>query len=342
MFFDKVSLRLGESHPWRALCSSLLLGLLHFPAISQTTALPTGQATINYPTRPVMVIVTMAPGGTTDIVGRLVAQKLQESLGGSFVVENRAGAGGNIGATTAARAAPDGHTLMVQLSSTQVINPALYKATGFDPIRDFAPISTLVKVPYALTVPPRSDVRTVRDLLARAQGGRLQYGSAGNGTPNHLLGELLASTAGVRFEHIPYKGAAAATQATAAGEVAFSFGALPTVMGQIKGGQVRAVAVTSTETLAVLPDVPTLSQTVTGFSGDAWVGLFAPAGTPPAIVERLNAEVRTMMRSPEFRDRLLSMGATPFTQSPAEFLALIRAELPLWAEVVRRSGASID
>lgn len=295
-----------------------------------------------YPTRPVTVIVTMAPGGTTDIVGRLVAQKLQESLGGSFVVENRAGAGGNIGAAAVAKAAPDGHTLMVQLSSTQVINPALYKATGFDPIRDFVPITPLVKVPYALIVNPRSELRTLKDLLSKARDGRMQYASAGNGTPNHLLVEMLASITGTRFEHIPYKGAAAATQAVAANEVPFAVSALPTVMGQVKGGQVRALAVSSTEVLAVMPEVPPIAQTVSGFSGDAWVGLFAPAATPASIINRLNEEVKRLMQSTEFRERLLAMGAQPYTLTPAEFLNLIRSELPMWAEVVKRSGASIE
>ena len=342
MCFDKTLMRSFGRPTWAVVCSTLLAGLLHATAFSQPLVQPAGQSGLNYPARPVMVVVTMAPGGTTDIVGRLVAQKLQVALGASFVVENRAGAGGNIGAATVAKAAPDGHTLMVQLSSTQVINPALYKSTGFDPIRDFAPITPLVKVPYALIVHPRSELRSARDLLGKSRDGRTQYASAGNGTPNHLLGELMASMAGVRLEHIPYKGAAAATQAVAANEVAFAFGALPTVMGQIKGGQVRALAVTSTESLPILPDVPPLSQTLAGFSGDAWVGLFAPAGTPAAIVERLNGEVRRMMQQPEFRERLQTMGAAPFSLSPSEFSALIKAELPVWADVVKRSGATVD
>lgn len=313
-------------------------------ALLSAALAPAVHAQASYPSRPVTMVVTMAPGGTTDIVGRQVAQKLSEGLGGSFVVENRPGAGGNVGSVAVAKAAPDGHTLMVQLSSTQVINPALYKSTGFDPVKDFTPISPLVKVPYALIVNAKSDIKSVRDLIAQARsaGKPIQYGSAGNGTPNHLLGELLATMAGVKFEHIPYKGAAAATQAVAAGEVPFAFGALPTVMGQVKGGLVRAIGVSSTEPVAVLPDVPPIAQTVPKFSGDAWVGLFAPAGTPAAIVDRLNAEVRRMMATADFRDRLLTSGATPYTLPPAEFLSLIRAELPMWADIVKRSGATVD
>ncbi|MEN9629951.1 MAG: hypothetical protein RJA10_3179 [Pseudomonadota bacterium] len=317
----------------RAVC--LLLALAPTWAWTQAT----------YPARPVTVVVTMAPGGTTDIVGRLIAQKLQERLGGSFVVDNKAGAGGNIGSVAVAKAAADGHTLMVQLSSTQVINPALYKSTGFDPIKDFAPISPLVKVPYALIVHPKSDVQSVAALLAKAKAAGdkpMQFGSAGSGTPNHLLGELLATKAGLALAHIPYKGAAAATQAVAAGEVPFAFVALPTTMGQIKSGLVKALGVSSTEPLAVLPDVPPIARTVPGFSGDAWVGLLAPAGTPVAIVERLNGEVKQILAQPEVRERLAASGATPYALTSSEFLQLIRSELPLWAEVVKRSGATVD
>lgn len=321
---------------WTLKVTSVLMGLC-------APLVVTAQS--NYPSRPVTVVVTMAPGGTTDIVGRLVAQKLQERMGGSFVVENKAGAGGNIGSVAVSKSAPDGHTLMVQLSSTQVINPALYKSTGFDPIKDFVPISPLVKVPYALIVNPKSDVQSVAALLAKAKAAGdkpMQYASAGSGTPNHLLGELLGTMAGVPFTHIPYKGAAPATQAVAAGEVPFAFVALPTTMGQIKSGLVRAIGVSSTEPLSVLPDVPPIARTVPRFSGDAWVGLFAPAGTPAAIVDRLNNEVRQVMASADVKERLGASGATPFTLSSADFLQLIRTELPLWADVVKRSGATVD
>lgn len=304
-----------------------------------------GSAQATYPSRPVTLVVTMAPGGTTDIVGRLIAQKLQERMGGSFVVENKAGAGGNIGSVVVAKSPPDGHTLMVQLSSTQVINPALYKSTGFDPIKDFVPISPLVKVPYALIVNPKSDVRNVAALIDSAKatvGKPLQFASAGNGTPNHLLGELLGTMAGAPLAHIPYKGAAPATQAVAAGEVPFAFVALPTTMGQIKSGLVRAIGVSSTEPLAVLPEVPPISRTLPRFSGDAWVGLFAPAGTPSNIVERLNSEVRQILSSADVKERLLASGATPYLLSSVEFLQLIRTELPMWADIVKRSGATVD
>ncbi len=325
---------------------SQILGVRHIVGWIAGLLVPLGVlAQPNYPARPVTVVVTMAPGGTTDIVGRLVAQKLQERMGGSFVVENRPGAGGNIGAAAVAKSAPDGYTLMVQLSSTQVINPALYKSTGFDPIKDFAPISPLVKVPYALIVNPKSDVQSVAALIAKAKASGskpMQYASAGNGTPNHLLSELMATMAGVSFAHIPYKGAAPATQAVAAGEVPFAFVALPTTIGQIKSGLVRAIGVSSSEPLAALPDVPPIARTVQRFSGDAWVGLFAPAGTPSAIVDRLNAEVRQILASAEVRERLGASGATPFVLSSGEFLQLIQTELPIWADVVRRSGATVD
>ncbi len=325
---------------------SQISGVRHIVGWIAGLLVPLGvSAQPNYPVRPVTVVVTMAPGGTTDIVGRLVAQKLQERMGGSFVVENRPGAGGNIGAAAVAKSVPDGHTLMGQLSSTQVINPALYKSTGFDPIKDFVPISPLVKVPYALIVSPKSDVQSVAALIAKAKASGnkpLQYASAGNGTPNHLLSELMATMAGVSFAHIPYKGAAPATQAVAAGEVPFAFVALPTTIGQIKSGLVRAIGVSSSEPLAALPEVPPIARTVQRFSGDAWVGLFAPSGTPSAIVDRLNAEVRHILNSAEVRERLGASGATPFVLSSSEFLQLIQTELPIWADVVRRSGATVD
>jgi tripartite-type tricarboxylate transporter receptor subunit TctC len=297
-----------------------------------------------YPSKPVTLIVTMAPGGTTDIVGRQLAQKLQENLGNGFVVDNKPGAGGNIGSQLVAKTAPDGYTLMVQLSSTQVINPSLYKNTGFDPVKDFAPITPIVNVPYVLVVHPNSPIRTMKDLIGAAKSSPkpMQYSSAGNGTPNHLLVEMLGSMTGVKFEHIPYKGAAIATNAVAAGEVPFTIAAVPTALGQIKGGLVRPLGISSVAPLNAVPDVPPIANTVPGFSGDAWVGLFAPAGTPQPIVDKLNAEVRKIASHPEFKDKLAGQGATTFTTTPAEFATIIKADLAKWSVIVKTSGAAVD
>ncbi|MDB5821623.1 MAG: extra-cytoplasmic solute receptor [Herminiimonas sp.] len=298
--------------------------------------------TTGYPKRPVTIIVTMAPGGSTDIVGRLLAQRLAESFGQPFIVENRPGAGGNIGSQVVARAPHDGYTLMVQLSSTQVINPSLYAKPGFDPIKDFEPITTIVKVPYVLVVPPSSPLHSVKDLLNAAKAKPMQYGSAGNGTPNHLLAEMLATMEGIKLEHVPYKGAAFATTATASGEVPFSFGAVPTVMGQVKGNMVRPIGISSTERSPALPDVPPIADTVPGFSGDAWVGLFAPAGTPKDIIEKIHAEVLKVLRTTDLKEKLTAQGATVSTLTPAQFGALIKDDLVQWAKIVKSSGATVN
>jgi tripartite-type tricarboxylate transporter receptor subunit TctC len=316
--------------------------ILAFALTAGATASAGAADASSYPNKPVTIIVTMAPGGTTDIVGRLLAQRLGESFGQAFVVDNRAGAGGNIGSQAVARAPRDGYTLMVQLSSTQVINPSLYAKPGFDPIKDFEPITTIVNVPYVLVVPPSSPVRSVKDLLSAARAKPMQYGSAGNGTPNHLLAEMLGAMENVKLEHVPYKGAAFATNATAAGEVPFSFGAVPTVLGQVKGNMVRPIGISSTARSPALPDVPPIAETVPGFYGDAWVGLFAPAGTPKDIIEKIHAEVLKVVRTTDLKDKLAAQGATVSTLTPAQFTSLIKDDLVKWAKIVKSSGATVN
>lgn len=305
--------------------------------ISPATAFANG-----YPNRPVTLIVTMAAGGTTDIVARHLAQKLSESLGQTFIVDNKPGAGGNIGSQYVAKAPKDGYTLMVQLSSTQVINPSLYNQVGFDPIKDFDPIATLVKVPYALIVSASSPIKSLSDLITAAKEKPLQYGSAGNGTPNHLIAEMLASMANVKFEHIPYKGAAFATNAVAANEVTFAVGALPSVMGLIKGKMVRPIAITSEQRSSALPDVPPIAETIPGFNGDAWVGLFAPAGTPKEIIQKLQSEIAKIAATPDFRSKLEAQGATIYVTASEQFSSLIKEDLAKWAKIVKTSGAQVN
>ena len=276
------------SHPFlfaltrRSLCAGAALGW----ALSAT---PSALAQAAYPGHPIVMVVPQAADGTNDIVGRVVAQKLAEKLGGSAVVENKPGAGGNIGTQAVARAPKDGYTLLMTISSSQAINPALYKAPGFDPVADFQPISLIGAVPNVLLAHPSFPAKTVPELLAlaKSQPGKLQYASAGNGTLNHLLGEMLNQMAGIELQHVPYKGVAPALNDVLGGQLPLLFGSLPSTLSHIKAGRLRALAVSSPQRSPVLSDVPALAEFVPGYSGTLWIGLFAPAGVSKDIVARL-------------------------------------------------------
>ena len=230
-----------------------------------------------YPTKPVTMLVPQAPGGTNDIVAHLVAAELATRLGQSFVVDNRPGAGGNIGTQAAARANPDGYTLLMTISSSQAINPSLYKKVPFDPIKDFEPIAPIASVPNVLVVNPSFPAKNVAELiaLAKAKPGEYRYASAGNGTLNHLLGEMLNSMAGIKLEHVPYKGVAPALNDVLGNQVPIAFASLPSVLGHLKAGKLRALGISSAKRNPALPEVPTIAETVPGYSGDLWVALFA-------------------------------------------------------------------
>lgn len=316
------------------------------------TALATGAsawAQSAWPSRPIVMIVPQAAGGTNDIVGRVVSQKLGEVLGASVVVENRPGAGGNIGTQLAAKANKDGHTLLMTISSSQAINPALYKAPGFDPVADFQPVSLIGAVPNVLLANPSFPAKTVPELLALAKSkpGTLQYASAGNGTLNHLLGEMLNQMAGIDLQHVPYKGVAPALNDVLGGQLPLMFGSLPSTLAHIKAGRLRALAVSSPQRSPVLPDVPTLAEFVPGYSGTLWIGLFAPAGVPKAVIDRLQDGMRQAMADKELRDKLEAQGvelagtpAKPVT--PEEFAALLKQDIAKWAQIVKASGATIN
>jgi len=292
-----------------------------------------------YPERAVRVIVTFPAGGGTDIVARMVFQKVAERSGATFVIDNRGGAGGTIGTDLAAKAAPDGYTIVV-VSGSHTINPALYKKLPFDSVRDFAPVAMLVTGPGLLVVHPSLPARNVRELitLARSQRGGLLYASAGNGTPPHLAAELFKLMTATQIAHVPYKGNAQAMTDLIAGQIALSFPTIPSALPHVQTGKLRAMGVTSAKRVGALPEIPAIAETVTGYDGSAWYGVLAPAGTPAAIVTRLHTELMTALRTPDLKDKLVSQGLEPASYTPEEFSALIVSELAKWAKVVAAAG----
>ncbi len=302
-----------------------------------------------YPSRPIVMIVPQAAGGTNDIVGRIVSQKLGEVMNASVVVENRPGAGGNIGTQAAARATKDGYTLLMTISSSQAINPALYKNPGFDPVADFKPISLIGAVPNVLLVHPSFPAKSVAELvtLAKSKPGQYQYASAGNGTLNHLLGEMLGSMTGTTLQHVPYKGVAPALNDVLGGQLPILFASLPSSLAHIKAGKLRALAVSGTARSPVLPDIPTIAETVSGYSGTLWIGLFAPVGVPAEALARLQDGMGRALATKDLRDKLelqgVEMAGTPERPvSPEQFATLLNEDIVKWARIVRSSGASVD
>ena len=308
------------------------------------TAFAGSVAAQTYPVRPVRIVVGFPPGGTSDILARTIAARLSDSLGQAVVVENRTGAGGNIGAEAVAKAAPDGYTLLMGTTS-QAISQSLYKKLSYDLEKDFAPITQAVNYSNLLVVHPSIGVTNVAGLLAlaRAKPGVLNYGTAGNGTPPHMTGELFKSYTRVDIQHVPYKGGAPAIVDLVAGQIPMMFDNVPPLLPHVRSGRIRALANTSLARLPVLPDVPTLDESgLKGFDAVGWNGLLAPAGTPREIVARLNAEVVRILRAADVREQLTAQGADIVGNSPDEFAAWIRGEIKKWAGVVRDSGAKLD
>ncbi|HLS55632.1 MAG TPA: tripartite tricarboxylate transporter substrate binding protein [Zeimonas sp.] len=298
-----------------------------------------------WPSKPIRFVVPFPAGGTTDILGRLVAAELNKAWGAQTVVENRGGAGGNIGAEAVARSAPDGHTMLVCTVGTHGINKSLYSRLPFDPVKDFTPVTLLALVPNVIVVHPSVKAGTVKELIAllKANPGRLDYASSGNGTSIHLSAELFKSMTGTFMTHIPYRGSAPAIADLLAGQVQLMFDNLPSAMPQIKAGKLRALAVTSAKRAAALPDVPTVAEAgVPGYEASSWFGLVAPAGTPKEIAEKTQQAIAHAWATPEVREKLLGQGAEPVANTPAEFAKYIDAEIAKWAKVVKASGAKID
>ena len=298
-----------------------------------------------FPSKPIRIVVPFPAGGTTDILARAVAQKLTETMGQTVVVDNRPGAGGNIGAELVAKSPPDGYTLLMGTVGTHAINASLYAKMPYDHVRDFAPVILVAGVPNVLVVNPSVPANNVQELIAyiKANPGKVNFASSGSGTSIHLAGELFKTMAGVSMTHVPYKGSAPAVTDLLGGQVQLMFDNLPSALPQIKAGKLRALAVTSAQRASALPDVPTVAEAgLPGFDATSWFGLLAPAGTPKDVVAKLNAEVAKWLASPEAREKLASQGAIAAGQSPEDFTRHIAAETAKWQKVVKESGAKVD
>ena len=302
-----------------------------------------------WPTRTVRIVVPFAPGGTTDILARALAPELAKAFGQGFIVDNRAGAGGNLGADIVAKSPPDGYTLVMGTVGTQAINPSLYPKMPYDAAKDFAPVTLVAGVPNVLVMNPAkakaAGITDVRSLIAyaRANPGKLNMASSGNGTSIHLAGELFKSMTGTYMVHFPYKGSGPALLDLVGGTMDLMFDNLPSALPHVKAGKLVALAVTSSARSAALPAVPTVAEAgVKGFEATSWFGLLAPAGTPADIVQRIQQESAKALASPALRERLLSQGAIPGGMPPAEFGRFIATETKKWAAVVKSSGAKVD
>jgi len=299
----------------------------------------------SWPAKPIRWIVPFAPGGTTDILARTISDKLTIALGKPVIVENNPGAGGGVGAVQTAKAAPDGYTIMGGTISTHAINASLYKTLPYDPVKDFTPITLIARVPNLLVVNPDVPAKNVKELIAlmKANPSKYTFASSGNGTSQHLSGELFKSMAGVDMQHIPYKGSPAALQDVVSGQVTMTFDNITTAWPLAKAGKLRALAVTTAKRSPIAPDVPTLAEAgLAGYEIGSWQGVFAPAGTPVDIVKRLNAEIVKIINMPDVREKLVNLGAEPVGDTPDEFAALVKSEGAKWAAVVKQSGARVD
>ena len=298
-----------------------------------------------YPVRPVRMIVPFPAGGATDIVGRLVAQKLSEAWRQQVIVDNRGGAGGTIGSDIAAKSAPDGYTILVATSSTHAIAPSLYSKLPYDPVRDFSPVTLLASATILLAVHPSVPARNVRELIAlgKRQPRALSFASSGNGGISHLVGEQFKSMSGIEMLHVPYKGDTPALVDLVSGQVSLMFGTAVSFLPYVKSGRLNALAVTNPKRSAIVPQVPTIAESgLPGFEALQWFGIFAPAGTSKDIIARLNGEIVKILRLPDVRERLTSLGADVVGNTPEQFAAFQKADAAKWAKIVKQSGAKID
>jgi tripartite-type tricarboxylate transporter receptor subunit TctC len=313
--------------------------------IAAAIAAPGGFARAQtFPTRPVRLVVPFAPGGFTDVVARILAQKLSQAMGQQFVVENKPGAGSTIGTDFVAKSAPDGYTL-VMVSSAHVISPWIYKSLPYDPIKSFTAVSKLADSAYVLLVNPKVPARNVQEFiaLAKAQPESIHYASSGNGSAQHLMGGLFVALSGAPLKHVPYRGSAGAAADLIAGVVESSFAGVPNAMAQVPSGRLRALAVTTARRIPQLPDVPTLQEAgVPGYDASVWLGLLAPAGTPPAIIARLNAEVAKALEAPDTRKALYNAGVEADPSSPEAMAQLMEREMARWGKVVKDAGIKLE
>ena len=297
-----------------------------------------------YPNRPVRLIVPFAPGGFTDVVARILGQKMSAALGQQFIVENKPGAGSSIGSDFVAKSAPDGYTLLM-VSSTHVISPWIYKNLPYDPIKSFTVVGKLVDSPYVLLVHPKVPAKNVQEFIAAAKAnpGTLHYASSGNGSAQHLMGGLFVALTGSPLKHVPYRGSSGAATDLVAGVVESSFAGVPNALAQVPQGRLRALAVTTSKRAPQLPDVPTMQEAgVPGYDASVWLALLAPAGTPPEIVQRLNAEIAALMQSPDTRKALLDAGVEPTPSTPQEMSTYMAQELARWGKVVKDANIKLE
>jgi tripartite-type tricarboxylate transporter receptor subunit TctC len=298
----------------------------------------------DYPVRPVKIIVPFPAGGSNDIIARIVAQKLAERSGQTFIVENRGGAGGNIGAEAVASAEADGYTLLLTAPPPLTINASLYKKLPFDPAKAFAPVALVASVPIVLVVNPSVAAKNVGELiaLAKAKPGTLNFGSSGIGSTNHLAGELLKTMAGIDIVHVPYRGAAPAMNDLLAGQIPFMFDNMPAVLPQIQGKAINAIAVAGAKRADALPDVPTVAETVPGFEASSWFGLVAPAKSPAPVLAKLSSELEIILKMPDVKKRLAELGAEPGTVFGPAFGQFMTDETTKWGKIIQASGATVD
>jgi len=299
----------------------------------------------SFPTRPIKFIVPYPPGGASDVTARVLGQKLAEAYGQPVVVENRPGANGNIALAEVAKAAPDGYTIVMGNVGPNAINAGLYKTLPFDPIKSFVPVTLTSTVPIVLLVNPALQAKDAKDLIAyvKANPGKTNFASGGNGSATHLTAELFKNMAGLDIQHVPYKGDAAAMTALMAGEVTMTFATIVAAMPQIRSGRVKVIGIAAKSRAATLPDVPTISESgVPGFESTSWGGVLAPAGTPPAVIASLQAEIVKILRMPEVREKIGGLGADVIGSGSAEFADYLKAEIAKWSGVIKASGATID
>jgi tripartite-type tricarboxylate transporter receptor subunit TctC len=330
---------MGHHHPTPALTRRGALLLTAALGLAGTA-----WAQTDWPSKPVKIVVPFAPGGTTDLTARILAEQLSQSFKQTFVVENKAGAGGNLGAAEVAKAAPDGYTFLMGTPGTQAINQFLYPKMPYDTARDLIPVSFVVRVPNVLMVNPQLPAKNLKELIAllKAQPGKLSYGTPGNGSTGHLSTELFKTQAGVFVTHIPYRGSGPMLQDLMAGQVQMSIDNMPSALPLIQSGKITALGVTSEHPVATLPGVPPIASVLPGYVAESWFVLVAPAGTPQPIIDKLSAEVDRILKKPEVAERFAKLGATPVGGTPKQLGDFIAAETRKWQKVVKDSGAKVD
>jgi tripartite-type tricarboxylate transporter receptor subunit TctC len=296
-----------------------------------------------FPSKPVRIVVPQTPGGASDALARIMGQKLSEKWGQGVVVENRPGAGGNIGMDAVAKSPADGYTLLMSYVGSHAINVSIYKKLPFDPEADFSAVATLANVPFVAVANAAVPVSTIKDLSAYTAKSPVSFGSAGNGSVNHLLGEMFNTTANVKMQHVPYKGAAPALTDLISGQIQVVFTSLPSVAQHIRAGSVKGLAVTGSKRAQAFKDIPTIAESgYPGFVINPWFGLFAPKGTPTTVVSKINADVNQLLQDKDVQEKFAGLGAEPYETTPQEFAAMLHADIQKWAVVVKSSGATAD